>query len=487
MIEAPTAKGSNNRSAMRRIRRIETGYLGVVRAVLATAILFGLLALAAAAAIYLYGYLTTVGSRSADQYFRAPTWESVRPEVLPTLTAGPTSADGAKVTSDALLGKTRNPDPRILQIADHLNAQFSRNTGNEAYFTDRFPKRLLESWIMEESVPPIHLDDYVNELVEVSKAIGDDGRINRIGSLDDRAEVIMEALQAFNRAFLANIGEAEQQAAVARAAADELRAVTGSAALFLGLGGLGLLVSILLIVILIRIEAHLHEQVRLQRQAHEGARQGLLALCVVGCALLALSGTPSGEAVASSAEADGFSGCDWTIVSETGNRSGQSRDEVANQLAEEFAIKLKQFDECAERLGSGQAGASSTDASVAATGGGSGGQGVSGSNGGGESGAGGELEQVAQGEPSGSKASAADAAGATSSGRQTGAATEPSVGRRSTASRAEDAAGRSRGKPRTHPAEDDIARILREAAEKETDPNRQAALWEEYENYVKNL
>ena len=35
--------------------------------------------------------------------------------------------------------------------------------------------------------------------------------------------------------------------------------------------------------------------------------------------------------------------------------------------------------------------------------------------------------------------------------------------------------------------EDDVARILREAAEKETDPTRRAALWKEYENYVKNL
>lgn len=47
--------------------------------------------------------------------------------------------------------------------------------------------------------------------------------------------------------------------------------------------------------------------------------------------------------------------------------------------------------------------------------------------------------------------------------------------------------GRPSGSVRTSPAEDDIARILREAAESETDPSRRAALWEEYENYVKNL
>lgn len=483
-MEAPAAEGSNNRSAMRRIRRIETGYLGAVRAVLAAAVLIGLLAVAAAAAIQLYGHLTTAGTRTADDYFRAPTWESVRPEVLPPPTAEPTAAKRAKAA--AASGAPRGPDPRILQIADHLNAQFSRNAGNEAYFTDRFPKRLLESWIMEESVPPAHLADYVNELTVVSKAIGDDGRINRIGSLDDRAEVIMEALRVFNRAFLARISEAERQAAAARAADDGRRAETGSAALFLGLGGLGLLVSVLLIVILIRIEAHLHEQVRLQRQRHEGVQRGLSALCIVGGALVALSGAPPGEAAAGPSGADGFSGCDWTIVSDRGNRAGQSRDEVANELAEELAVKLRQFDECAERLGSGQAEASSAEASAAAAGGGSGGQGASGSNGGGEGGAGGEMERVAQSEPSGSKAGGADAAGSMANGRRTGEAVEPPAGRRSTASRAEDA-GRSGGMPRTRPPEDDIARILREAAEKETDPSRQAALWEEYENYVRNL
>ena len=468
---------------MKRIQRIEAGYLGAVRAVLAAAVLIGLLAVAAAAAIQLYGHLTTAGTRTADDYFRAPTWESIRPDVLPTLTAEPTAANPAKAA--AASGAPGSPDSRILQIADHLNAQFSRNTGNEAHFTDRFPKRLLEHWIMEESVPRAHAEDYVNQLIAVSKAIGDDARINRIGSLDDRAEVIMEALRAFNRAFLAQIGEAERLAAAARTADDERRAETGSAALFVGLGGLGLLVSVLLIVILIRIEAHLHEQVRLQRQRQEGAKRGMSALCVVGAALLALSGAPPGEAASGPSGTDGFSGCDWTITSDGGNRAGQSRDEVANELAEELAVKLKQFDECAERLGSGQAEASSADASVAAAGGGSGGQGASGSNAGG--GAGGEMEQVAQGEPSGSTASGADAAGSMANGRRTGEAAEPPARPRSTASRTEDAAGRSGGAPRTRPAEDDIARILREAAEKETDPSRQAALWEEYENYVRNL
>ena len=131
-------------------------------------------------------------------------------------------------------------------------------------------------------------------------------------------------------------------------------------------------------MILIRIEAHLHDQVRLQRQANEDVRQNLPVLCVVGCAFLALSAAPSGKAAAGSAVAEGFSGCDWTIVSESGNRSGQSRDEVAIQLSEEFAVKLKQFDDCAERLDTEQASADAADSSLGAAGGDGSGQAIPG-------------------------------------------------------------------------------------------------------------
>jgi len=235
------------------------------------------------------------------------------------------------------------------------------------------------------------------------------------------------------------------------------------------------------------MEAHLHDQVRLQRQANEDARPSLPVLCVVGCALLALADAPSVEAASGVAAAEEFSGCDWAIASETGNRLGQSRDEVANQLAEDLAIKLKQFDDCAERMMNAQAGANAAASSRTGAGGGGSRQGGSGSQGGGGSGAGEEQAQAAQGEPSDPKASAAVATGSVASRGQTDGVAGSMAGRRSTASESEPKAGRSGRQPRTSPAEDDIARILREAAEKETDPDRQAALWQEYDNYVQNL
>ena len=214
---------------------------------------------------------------------------------------------------------------------------------------------------------------------------------------------------------------------------------------------------------------------------------GMPVLCAAGCVVLALFGAAAAQAAADSAEASGFDGCDWTMVSETGNRSGQTREEVADRLAEELAVKLKQFDECAERIGSEQANANAADSSFAATGGGGSGQGDFGSNGGSESGADEDWEQVAQGERSGSRASAPDAWETTAGRRQTGAASRPTAGRRPTARRTESPPGRSGRMPRTSPAEDDVARILREAAEMETDPRRKAELWREYDIYVENL
>ena len=223
------------------------------------------------------------------------------------------------------------------------------------------------------------------------------------------------------------------------------------------------------------------------RPAVGDALGGMPVLCAAACVLLALSGAPSVKAAAGSAEAGGFDGCDWTIVSETGSPSGQTREEVADRLAEELAVKLKQFDECAERIGSEQANANAADSSFAATGGGGSGQGDFGSNGGSERGADEEWEQVSQGERSGSRSSGSDAYGTVASRRQTGAASRPVAGRRSTARRTESAPGRSGRPPRTSPVEDDVARILREAAEMETDPRRKAELWREYDIYMENL
>ena len=74
----------------------------------------------------------------------------------------------------------------------------------------------------ESGVPEPHLAKYVDGLIAVSEAIGQDGQINRIGSIDDRAQVIMNALDAFREEFIAQIEQVEQVESVQTVADDVL-------------------------------------------------------------------------------------------------------------------------------------------------------------------------------------------------------------------------------------------------------------------------
>ena len=190
--------------------------------------------------------------------------------------------------------------------------------------------------------------------------------------------------------------------------------------------------------------------------------------------------------VAASTEVGAANACDWTIVSETGDRSVESREEVEERLHTELAIKLRQFDACTEHLraSQGKAGAGAAGGSGAATGG----TGAL-APGGGERGAdaGASPDQVAQGATDAARDSVASIGREQPEGHSTVGAKgrtdipQPSPGR------VEQGSGSAREPLRQSSVEDDVARILREAAEKETNPERRAALWEEYENYVKNL
>ena len=258
---------------MGRVHGIETGYLNVVRVTLAIAVVLGVLAVGGAILWYVLAHMATTGTQTPSDYFESPAWESIRHRVLPTFPEQ--RAPGESPTGrDEQPAQSRPPvDERITRIADNLNAQFSRNAGDETGFTDRYPRRLLEAWVFDESgIPGTYLAEYTNRLIAVSETIGKDQQINRIGSIDDRARVIMEALDAFRLAFLARLEQAESRAAGANAAAAAKRAEAAQRSIYLGLGGLGLLLSLVLIVVLLRIEVHLRNQVHLQALARAGGR-----------------------------------------------------------------------------------------------------------------------------------------------------------------------------------------------------------------------
>ena len=258
---------------MRRVHGIETGYLNIVRVTLAIAVVLGVIAVGGAILWYALVHMATTGTHSSSDYFESPGWESVRHRVLPSFSAQRASGESSAPQNEVPVQSRPPIDERITRIADNLNAQFSRNAGDETGFTDRYPRRLLESWVFDESgMPETYLAEYASQLIAVSENIGTDPQINRIGSIDDRARVIMEALDAFRLAFLARLEQAESRAAGANAAAAAERAQAAQRSLYLGLGGLGLLVSLVLIVVLLRIEVHLRNQIHLQTLARSSGR-----------------------------------------------------------------------------------------------------------------------------------------------------------------------------------------------------------------------
>ena len=128
----------------------------------------------------------------------APDWQDVRQDVLPL--AAP--ARTASAPSGTAASRTRI-DPRIVEIGDNLNRQFARNEGQETAFTDAYPRRMLAAWIDDRAgIPPDLRDDFIDSLVDASRAIGEDPMINRIGSVPDRAKTIRDALYAYRDAYL---------------------------------------------------------------------------------------------------------------------------------------------------------------------------------------------------------------------------------------------------------------------------------------------
>lgn len=185
--------------------------------------------------------------------------------------------------------------------------------------------------------------------------------------------------------------------------------------------------------------------------------------------------------------------CDFPVTSDAGGPHDQTQDEVEEELVRQLAIKLRQFDRCIDRELSSVSNPAEDSASHAVDGGQTGV--VNSGNGGQNPGEGieqnspgtGTLEQV--GDP---------IAGAGNEGEPEGAgegADQPAPHASSDAVASAAGAAQAAGSAlpsgnrtvRDNVVEDDVARILREAAEKETDPTRRAALWNEYQNYVKNL
>ena len=189
----------------------------------------------------------------------------------------------------------------------------------------------------------------------------------------------------------------------------------------------------------------------------------------------------------------GMQDCEWALTGEAGDRPGQTRQQTKRELREELARKLKQFDDCMARTGDGLGGDGLGKDGAEGSAGDSGERMASAAN------------PTQAGAPASVEGSGEDADG---EGREVAA--QPAAPPKDPAGPFDPAspppaadppdaadpppevvsAGRPQGageNPQPALVEDDLARLIREAAEKETDPARRAALWEQYNSYVKTL
>ncbi len=215
-----------------------------------------------------------------------------------------------------------------------------------------------------------------------------------------------------------------------------------------------------------------------------------------GCLGLALPGFLVSAIISVGAHAE-FNDCDWHLSTQAAEYDEQTQEEIETELVRELAIKLRQFDRCLEQdaaeprtIGDDSA----ADGTQAQTAGSAGHQ----QNPADEQAQAPSVADVATPAGNAPSRSGAGAVTGTSANRQdteegfrqaTQQSTPITANRAMEAAAPNDAAlpGAQRERTRPRVVEDDVARILREAAEKESDPTRKAALWQEYDNYVKNL
>lgn len=178
-----------------------------------------------------------------------------------------------------------------------------------------------------------------------------------------------------------------------------------------------------------------------------------------------------------------FADCDWQVSSATPQ---EREDETGSLTTDALELKLKQFDECLEqdRVKEQQA----IQAATAAAQAGASGSGNSGSSGqqaqtgeaGSVSASGQSLD--AMGEDTGNESQDIEGKTPGSLPRLGGIPTNVKTG--------SGAPGMTDTIPQgvdNRLVEDDVAKLLREAAEKETDPKLKQELWDQYNTYMQSL
>tara|TARA_B100000035_G_scaffold314876_1_gene332784 strand:+ start:353 stop:1129 length:777 start_codon:yes stop_codon:yes gene_type:complete len=246
---------SSNQSEGRTVLdSFEEKYVGFYRWLLLIIGIFSLLGFLALLASL--GWSTTQTARpSSSDYFAAPTWTEIRREVLPLrmkLKEGSPAEEAPTRTREVPI------DKRVRKLKENLLVSFVGEDREEA--SSYFPLRLLNEWLLVEvPVPAKWKAKLIDDLLMASVKIGADERITRISSIDGRSSVIMESIEAFVKQYLRNVERAES-AAQSKQAEEEARKMAIAAKALAALPiAMGIFLSMIGLILLIRMELHLRK------------------------------------------------------------------------------------------------------------------------------------------------------------------------------------------------------------------------------------
>ena len=242
------------------VDRFERRYVDFYRVAIAVLLLLALLAILGSVLLYLSSVLSDREHLPSDQ-FTTPEWTDLRNDLLPLGeqvedSEAPPPPSEAR---DATPARERVPiDPRIERIHKALARQFERNPGGVERFEALISKRILQEQIFEGcSMHGDWQDRCLADLERFSAILGADERINRVGSIEMRARLLLQGIDLWFIRYEASVAEARAQSEALNLAEEARTAAALTTMMGVAAAGAGIIISIILLVVMIRIEVHL--------------------------------------------------------------------------------------------------------------------------------------------------------------------------------------------------------------------------------------
>ena len=243
---------------MKWIERFETKYVDVYRAVVVLVVVASLIGL-----LLTIGYWSktkaTPREYNAQDELSSPGWSDVKDSILPAIeeAVAPESDSGSpreKIEEKPLV------DPRIVEIHIILSKQFERNKDGVQQFRTLVPRRYLQELLLENRlIPNSWSSQYIENIRPLATSLSNDGRINRISSLEGRAETLILAIQRFTILYRAAIDEAKLATRSLNKGEVKRQELADEILMKVLPIFVGVLFSILLLMVFIRIEVHLRK------------------------------------------------------------------------------------------------------------------------------------------------------------------------------------------------------------------------------------